>query len=428
MTAELPSSLLRARLQLMLRHPYLASAVARYQIRDASEEEWCKTMATDGYNIFVNPKFIDELSEEETMGVLAHEVLHCILGHLDRRGRRKPYRWNVAIDHATNLFLLDVGFVLPKGALCHYAYRGLTAEEIYRRLPEREIEGEICPEDGELGDDANSSGGFDRHLESGDVRGSRYRGDDFPTDMERRRLRAQLSNELRNNVPGRIAGLHSEEIALAARSEIPWEAILTRFFNGLRQNDYRMYPFNRKHLWRGLLLPSVGAPGPDHLLVAIDTSGSMDQQILSSMLAEIDKLRGLAACSMTLIQCDYIIQEIKSYDPWETSADTFKRYQFKGRGGTSLKPPFEWLISEYQRKPVLPDALIYMTDGYGDFPDQQLLIPCLWVVPEHGLRDFPFGEVLRIGAGTRSQLVRDQRGRVPASQQHCCPAGKMSLS
>ncbi len=41
--------------------------------------------------------------------------------------------------------------------------------------------------------------------------------------------------------------------------------------------------------------------------------------------------------------------------------------------------------------------MIYMTNGYGDFPDE-CSIPTLWAVPESGLDSerFPFGEVLRI--------------------------------
>jgi predicted metal-dependent peptidase len=112
--SDLPSSLLRARLQLMLRHPYLAVAVARYPLRLAERAEWCLTMATDGYNIFVNSEFAASLTEDETMAVLAHEVFHCLLGHMDRRGSRNRNGWNVAIDHATNLFLSDSGFKLPE--------------------------------------------------------------------------------------------------------------------------------------------------------------------------------------------------------------------------------------------------------------------------------------------------------------------------
>lgn len=395
MTSSLHPAIVRARLQLMLRHSYLASAVARYPIHQDSEEDWCPTLATDGYNIFVNSEFTSNLSEEETIAALAHEVLHCVLGHIDRRGPRERWTWNVAIDHATNLFLLDSGFVLPKGALHDFAFRGLTAEDIYDRLHRLTGVAGKTEKGGALEKRAFGEG-FDRHVDPGDIEGHRYRGKDFPTEMERRRLRSHFSKELLSSLPGREAGMHSEEIARAGCAEIPWEAILTRFVNGLRQNDYRMFPFNKKHLWRGMLLPSVGAPGPDHLIVAIDTSSSMDHKTLSAVLSEIDKLRSLVDCSMTLIQCDAAIQAVKTYDAWETSSATFERFSFVGRGGTSLKPPFMWLYSECERRNTLPDALIYITDGYGDFPDRPPPIPCLWIVPQHSLKDFPFGEVLRI--------------------------------
>ena len=65
-------------------------------------------------------------------------------------------------------------------------------------------------------------------------------------------------------------------------------------------------------------------------------------------------------------------------------------------GGTSLKPPFEWLDRKICNEGLVPDAMIYMTDGYGDFPEESL-VPTLWVVPDTGLdsEEFPFGEVFR---------------------------------
>ena len=84
----------RARIQLMLNNPYLASATARLKFREV-EESWCPTMATDGFNIFVNENFSKTLDENEVIAVFAHEIMHCILGHLDRRGNRDKVLWNV---------------------------------------------------------------------------------------------------------------------------------------------------------------------------------------------------------------------------------------------------------------------------------------------------------------------------------------------
>jgi len=58
----------------MLRHPFLASATARYPLVNAEEMDWCDTMATDGYYIYVNPGFCNGLSADEVMGVLAQRL------------------------------------------------------------------------------------------------------------------------------------------------------------------------------------------------------------------------------------------------------------------------------------------------------------------------------------------------------------------
>ena len=110
MMQQLPVSVSRARIQLMLRHNYLASATARLRFR-VIDEPWCKTMATDGFNIFINEEFASSLTEEEVIGVIAHEVMHCVLGHIDRRGDRRHDIWNIAIDYATNLMLTNESFI-----------------------------------------------------------------------------------------------------------------------------------------------------------------------------------------------------------------------------------------------------------------------------------------------------------------------------
>ena len=136
---KIPSNISRIQLQLMLNQPYLASAVARFPLIPVNNSDHVPTMATDGYHIFVNPSFCDELTEPEIMGVLAHEVMHCLLGHIDRRGDRVQSIWNKAIDHATNLFLLQMEFQLPKEGLFDRKFLGMTAEEIYEEIFNVEI-------------------------------------------------------------------------------------------------------------------------------------------------------------------------------------------------------------------------------------------------------------------------------------------------
>ena len=77
-----------------------------------------------------------------------------------------------------------------------------------------------------------------------------------------------------------------------------------RAVSGLRRSDYRLFPFSKKHLWRGIYLPSLGVPGPDRLVLAIDTSGSVSAADLGQFLGELDRLRAQTDCRLTLLQCD----------------------------------------------------------------------------------------------------------------------------
>jgi predicted metal-dependent peptidase len=384
---SLSGKVVEARIKLMLRHPYLAAAVARYPLVDSTRSGWCDTMATDGYFIHINTEFCERLTLEETMFVLAHELMHCLLGHIDRRGDREPDRWNRAIDYATNLMLKQFGLKMPENGLINDGFSLFTSERIYEILSQQEQSGK---------EGRRPIAGFDLHLGPDDIRGMGAHSKEFPTADERRRLRISLSSEVRRELPGDLAGLFRSEVERSGKPSVSWKELLARFFQGLRQDDYRLFPPNRKHIWRGLYLPAMGAPGPDHIVVAIDTSGSMSDGILAQVLTELDRLRSMTSCRLTILQCDADIQDVSEYEPYEWI--DFERIEMKGRGGTDLNPPFEWLFDAMRTRGVRPDALIYLTDGWGNDPDSEPPFPVVWIVPE-GCRDsFPFGTLILMAA------------------------------
>jgi predicted metal-dependent peptidase len=388
----------RARLQLMLGHPFLAAAMARYPLVDAIEHPWCETMATDGYYIYVNRAFAESLSEAEIIGVLGHEVLHCVLGHIDRRGEREREVWNMAIDYATNLFLTDCGFTLPANGLLDNHFKGMTSEDIYDRLMATGAQSGEASRGGPGGgsDKQRSHPGGDHHVDPADPEGLSKRAQDFPSEQERRRVRRSLAKEMANQLPGSRSGFLKEEIRQADTAHISWQQILANFFNGLRRSDYRMFPPNKKHAWRGIYLPSLGTPGPEHIVVAIDTSGSMNTSILSKVLAEIDRLRSITECKLTLIECDTEIKKVEQFEAWDLTQANFKRRNFRGRGGTDLRVPFDWVNENIIRNGESLDGFFYMTDGYGPMPESAGFFPTYWIVPRHMRDEFPFGQVLRM--------------------------------
>ena len=111
-------------------------------------------------------------------------------------------------------------------------------------------------------------------------------------------------------------------------------------------------------------------------------------------LAELDKLRSATECRLTLIQCDADIQKVEEFD--EYSATNFNRMRLLGRGGTRFEPVFDW-IKEKSRQGVFTfDTLIYLTDGFGSFPQTPPSYPVLWIMTPHCIEQVPFGEVIKL--------------------------------
>ena len=117
-------------------------------------------------------------------------------------------------------------------------------------------------------------------------------------------------------------------------------------------------------------------------MVAIDTSGPVGAEELRAFLSE---LRGILEAyprvRATVMACDAEVHQV-----WELDQDTLLPHTLKGGGGTSFVPVFR----KVEELGLAPSALVYITDGYGDYPARQPGYPVLWVLTkEH--RQPPWG-------------------------------------
>jgi predicted metal-dependent peptidase len=395
--AEVVNSVLKARIALSLRQPFLASAIMRLPIKDATVYGWCKTMATDGYHVFFNADWVATLSQSEIRGVLAHEVLHILFQHSARRSHRDPELWNIAADHAINLLLLEQGFSLPQGGFANHAYRGMSAEQIYNLLPKKSTF--------ELGDKIYKVGAADNSENSGEIPaiGVDVMDPDNPavmgareTDMPDRAQLAEICATLRNdaasNLKGDAAGFFNSECTAIEEGRIDWRDLLRGWLVDRIKNDWSMWPCSKKHIHRGLYMPSLGIEAPGHIVFAIDTSGSMSDEALAEVFTELRVYRETYPCRLTVIQCDAAIQTITSYEEMDGEEIPPKVSLF-GRGGTDFRPVFNWIDAN-----AVGAYLIYATDGFGSFPDAEQTGGVIWLLTKRHLdvSNFPFGVCVKI--------------------------------
>ena len=127
-----------ARTQLIIRKAFVfyGSLVMRLPLKP---DIMCNRAYTDGLVIGYNPEFIDTLTFDETLFLLAHEACHVAHLHQIRfkKGIHEHDLFNQAADYSINDILINAGFVMPGCGLHDAKYTGKTVEEIYKLLDQQ---------------------------------------------------------------------------------------------------------------------------------------------------------------------------------------------------------------------------------------------------------------------------------------------------
>jgi predicted metal-dependent peptidase len=133
------------------------------------------------------------------------------------------------------------------------------------------------------------------------------------------------------------------------------------------------------------------------MVVAIDTSGST-QWFLPQFVTELmGLLQSFGSYEVTVIQCDAEVHSVETYTPDRPPPETLsgEPMELLGGGGTSFVPVFQ-----HVGKGERPDALVYLTDGYGDAPDKAPPYPVLWALTPEGEAPASWGQVVSLSART----------------------------
>ena len=337
-------------------------------------------MATDGEYLYYNPKAMLETSMDNLKGIVAHEVMHCALRHFARMQNRDRKLWNMATDYAVNLLVTEAGLCLPQEALLDHNYKGMTAEAIYESL--RSATGSGQGQSGNTG----GSGNKDDNWNFGEVvpqSGQSPGMKDADQKWLRRLHEAANAARLAGRLPLGIEELVKGEL----KPKVPWRDLLRKWVAQNTVSDFSWSRPNRKLLSADVYLPSTKKEGTS-VVVAVDSSGSIDTNTLEQFVAEVNAIREEQGvhriCFMTFDTKVYNVEQVTQGELWTP--------KITGRGGTNFIPVFD----EIRALDYVPDMIIVLTDLEGTFPSYSVDIPTLWVSSIKPMRQTPFGDVVEM--------------------------------
>jgi predicted metal-dependent peptidase len=396
----LSASLLRLR----MKSPFFATLALFTRFRAT---QTLPTAATDGEDIFFNPEFLRSLPSALVDSLLLHQVLHAALLHVPRRGTREKERWNVAADIVVNGMIAQQGcFQLPPDAVRVPELEYLSVEEIYELLQQQNACYSNCSMDllGEAPGYASEDGqeGQGAGQQEGDSLGDSLapcQNQSHSTGTLASARRSQMEAHWRNamqqamvvarssNNQGTIPAGMQRELGALTQAQLDWRSYLWRY---LVRTPTDFTGFDRRFIGRKLYLEALEGESVQ-VFVALDTSGSVGDHQMQLFLNEV---QGILRAYPHL-ECELYYADAEAYGPYSLKADS-EIPRPVGGGGTSFVPFFEKVSAN--RRWHTNGVCVYLTDGYGSFPDDPPTLPVLWVVTPGGLEleEFPFGEAVRL--------------------------------
>jgi len=376
--------IVQSRVRLLLNHPFFGNLATRLIIKDATA--WCDTAAVDGKHLYYNKNFLGAMPDEELDFVIAHEVMHCVYDHMERRETRDHQYWNMAGDYVINRDLINqkIG-KMPEVGLYDPKYHDKYTDEIYDHLMKTQP-----PVQQTL--DMHIDKLLDKMDEKNKKGGGAGEGPEQISKEERQQLKDEIKNAVlqsaqvagAGNVPGGVKRLIQD----ITNPKMDWRTMLDQQITSVVKNDFTWMKPSRKGWDMDAVLPGLKNDTTIDICVAIDTSGSIRESQLRDFLGEIKGIMSQYTDYKVYVWCfDTEVHNPEQFGPEKDIMD----YDLAGFGGTEFNVNWEWMKANN----VEPKKLIVFTDGYpwGSWGDPNYC-DTLWVIHSNHDKNIqaPFGQ------------------------------------
>lgn len=347
-----------ARTRLLMRNPFYGTLL---MLTPLVEDRSVPVAATDMERIYWNPDTFAMLSVDSIMFVLAHEIMHIVFLHGMRRYTRQADKWNVACDYAINAILLENGFVMPPAphtGLHNDAWKGMSAETIYARLPpSRQRNG------GTL---------------AGDLRPPSATAS--PEATRGKVAQAATAARMAGRLPAGLEALISQML----NPQVAWAELLRRYMterSPTRQDwsrPNRRFPTIHLPTRTGRRIGTIG--------IINDTSGSVGQDIRDAFAAEVQAVAETTGANRVHVRHADVKTQAEQW--FECGEPIVLRP--RGGGGTDMRVP----LAEFEAEREDIECVVMLTDGMTPWPQTEPLVPLIVCCTTDVM--VPVGNVVRI--------------------------------
>lgn len=381
---------------LLLSQPFFGTLLMK--MRHVPEP--CGTLYVDGVHIGYDPDFMAKQSIEQAQFCVAHEVLHAAWLHLDRIKHYldvkigpdgqplDPRLFNMALDYPINASLVEsrVGKA-PEGIqICLDLSRypaSMTPEEVYCDLKKRGKGSKGGGSGGKGGSEGAGNGDGSGHQALDDHRPKHGHAAEGVTAADVQQA-ANVCKAMRGSLPVGIDRLLGE---IKRPSQSPWRRLrhlVTTSLAGYDTTTWRR--LQRRMIVRGVGVPGRTAYGAGTIGIVVDTSGSIDDEMLRLFGGHMAAIMDDARPSRVLIY--WTDAKVHRVDTVKSSTDlrTILSGKIPGGGGTDM--PEGVRAAEADKC----DSIVVLTDGYTPFCDSSK--PVAWAITTN--QRSPYGETIHI--------------------------------
>lgn len=338
-------------------------------------------MGTDGKSLICNPDFVNTLTENELVAVVIHECLHCVLGHHVRMQNRHAKLWNIAADMAVNP-LIDAGPYKLPGDVVRPDSAGL-ADDQNAEFYYRELQKMAEQQRDELGDKFGDGAGAVMPPRDGKGQATEQAAQNSEAEWQQAAKHAAAkARDAARQRGQQLGGFLGDLVGEIEEPKLDWRALLREFLSEIGQNDFSWSMPSRRSRALGIYLPTLRSVELGGLVVAVDESGSMSDELLREIWSEIAGVIQLTPISVTILRHTTEVLAIEHWTPCDPDPDFSQRYS----GGTSHRDVFA-KIEEHDMQPA---CFIGCSDMWSDWPEDAPQFPCLWLTPKDA-PDAPFG-------------------------------------